>query len=238
MVTMTTFDESLHPRGQAGNAGQFAMKTNDAPTGDLAVPVSAEQAWSTRRQALDTASYYAQNAANQAAVERMFAELGDHIPEGATHIEVTFNEDDVFEGVQPRGHAYVDADGDEIDVIDEDLELYDINSDTQMEIAGFVQQRDDTGGRTERWRIPVRPAAEPPAPHRLPAHGAFQGSARVGRAGTGMAELLLSAAARDPETAAALDRLDSRDFGVLAVDFDEMVTQMRDRIQKLGDKAD
>ncbi|MBN9214654.1 MAG: hypothetical protein J0J04_07560 [Microbacterium sp.] len=33
---MTTFDETLHPRGQAGNAGQFATKTNDAPSGELA----------------------------------------------------------------------------------------------------------------------------------------------------------------------------------------------------------
>ncbi|MBN9214823.1 MAG: hypothetical protein J0J04_08535 [Microbacterium sp.] len=33
---MTSFDESLHPRGQAANAGQFATKTNTAPTGTLA----------------------------------------------------------------------------------------------------------------------------------------------------------------------------------------------------------
>lgn len=32
---MTSFDESLHPRGQAANAGQFATKTNDAPTATL-----------------------------------------------------------------------------------------------------------------------------------------------------------------------------------------------------------
>lgn len=35
MVGMTTFDESKHPRGQAANPGQFASKTNDAPTGGL-----------------------------------------------------------------------------------------------------------------------------------------------------------------------------------------------------------
>ncbi|MBN9214652.1 MAG: hypothetical protein J0J04_07550 [Microbacterium sp.] len=34
---MSTFDESLHPRGQAGNAGQFATKTNDAPAGTLTI---------------------------------------------------------------------------------------------------------------------------------------------------------------------------------------------------------
>lgn len=38
MVGMTTFDESKHPRGQAANPGQFAAKTNDAPTGGLTAP--------------------------------------------------------------------------------------------------------------------------------------------------------------------------------------------------------
>ncbi|MBN9214107.1 MAG: hypothetical protein J0J04_04700 [Microbacterium sp.] len=33
---MSTFDESLHPRGQAANAGQFRTKSNDAPAGTLA----------------------------------------------------------------------------------------------------------------------------------------------------------------------------------------------------------
>ena len=34
MVSMT-FDESLHPRGQAANAGQFVTKTNDRPASSL-----------------------------------------------------------------------------------------------------------------------------------------------------------------------------------------------------------
>lgn len=33
-----TFTETLHPRGQAGNPGQFREKTNDAPTGALIAP--------------------------------------------------------------------------------------------------------------------------------------------------------------------------------------------------------
>ncbi|MBN9214760.1 MAG: hypothetical protein J0J04_08090 [Microbacterium sp.] len=32
---MSTFDESLHPRGQVGNRGQFAEKRNAAPAGQL-----------------------------------------------------------------------------------------------------------------------------------------------------------------------------------------------------------
>lgn len=46
MVGMSTFDETLHPRGQAGNPGQFATKTNDAPGGEL----SAEQPQLTLKQ--------------------------------------------------------------------------------------------------------------------------------------------------------------------------------------------
>lgn len=37
MVDMTAFDETLHPRGQATNAGQFREKTNSAPSGSLTV---------------------------------------------------------------------------------------------------------------------------------------------------------------------------------------------------------
>lgn len=32
---MSTFNETLHPRGQAANAGQFASKSNDAPENAL-----------------------------------------------------------------------------------------------------------------------------------------------------------------------------------------------------------
>lgn len=38
---MSTFDASLHPRGQAANHGQFINRTNDAPTGVLADPVES-----------------------------------------------------------------------------------------------------------------------------------------------------------------------------------------------------
>lgn len=40
MVLMSTFDESKHPRGQAGNAGQFTAKHNTRPSGDLATTAS------------------------------------------------------------------------------------------------------------------------------------------------------------------------------------------------------
>lgn len=35
-----TFDDSLHPRGQAGNAGQFRAKTNSAPSDTLTIEPS------------------------------------------------------------------------------------------------------------------------------------------------------------------------------------------------------
>lgn len=41
MSAPTTFDDALHPRGQAGNAGQFRAKANDAPAGDLTAPATS-----------------------------------------------------------------------------------------------------------------------------------------------------------------------------------------------------
>ncbi|MBN9214830.1 MAG: hypothetical protein J0J04_08570 [Microbacterium sp.] len=42
---MTTFDESLHPRGQAGNGGQFRAKSNDAPAGQLEESAAPADPW-------------------------------------------------------------------------------------------------------------------------------------------------------------------------------------------------
>lgn len=52
MVVMSTFDASLHPRGQAANAGQFKVKENSAPTGQLVVPAAAEGFLARKRAAL------------------------------------------------------------------------------------------------------------------------------------------------------------------------------------------
>lgn len=52
MVGMSSFDESLHPRGQASNAGQFRTKENDAPTGELAEPpLTGVQGFLARKRA-------------------------------------------------------------------------------------------------------------------------------------------------------------------------------------------
>lgn len=50
MVSMSSFDESKHPRGQVGNAGQFATKTNQAPTVELTeVPIGTANGTRTVR---------------------------------------------------------------------------------------------------------------------------------------------------------------------------------------------
>ncbi|MBN9214825.1 MAG: hypothetical protein J0J04_08545 [Microbacterium sp.] len=41
---MTGFNEALHPRGQAANAGQFRGKANDAPAGALTAPTTDDAA--------------------------------------------------------------------------------------------------------------------------------------------------------------------------------------------------
>ncbi|MBN9214655.1 MAG: hypothetical protein J0J04_07565 [Microbacterium sp.] len=78
---MSTFDETLHPRGQAGNPGQFKAKENDAPAADLENP----------RADLD--------AANQAYWDngdRLIEEVSDYflhgMPHGAHRVE--FEESD------------------------------------------------------------------------------------------------------------------------------------------------
>ncbi|MBN9214822.1 MAG: hypothetical protein J0J04_08530 [Microbacterium sp.] len=52
---MTTYDESLHPRGQAANAGQFRSKENDAPTSVLAQPRSSEKHLAAAAAPIDAA---------------------------------------------------------------------------------------------------------------------------------------------------------------------------------------
>lgn len=50
---MSTFDETLHPRGQAGNLGQFKAKENRAPTATLEAPRSGYDTFiEAKRQAL------------------------------------------------------------------------------------------------------------------------------------------------------------------------------------------
>lgn len=41
MSTPTAFDDALHPRGQAANAGQFRAKANAAPAGELTAPAGS-----------------------------------------------------------------------------------------------------------------------------------------------------------------------------------------------------
>lgn len=41
---MSTFDEAQHPRGQAGNPGQFVGKPDVAPTGELTYPEHSAEA--------------------------------------------------------------------------------------------------------------------------------------------------------------------------------------------------
>ncbi len=44
-VGVSVFDESLHPRGQAANVGQFASKSNGSPVGVLAAAEQPSDKW-------------------------------------------------------------------------------------------------------------------------------------------------------------------------------------------------
>lgn len=94
---MTTFDERLHPRGQAANAGQFAAKSNDAPHAELSPGESAARfdeiaeqqdraEWVARMEALQW-----ERRVREASLEKFMALAAAHAPSDATH--AIFDED-------------------------------------------------------------------------------------------------------------------------------------------------
>lgn len=84
MVTMSTFDEAQHPRGQAANAGQFATKVNTAPAGTLdpaLTPALATALETASRplgldQLLESASAPESYLAHQVPHEEILSRLG------------------------------------------------------------------------------------------------------------------------------------------------------------------
>lgn len=98
---MTPFDETLHPRGQAGNPGQFVGKTDAAPNRALTAVVDGPPLTANIPQATDKElhnaeieSYYRQgdreisNAAAIAIARDILHNFPDSVeggPDGATH---------------------------------------------------------------------------------------------------------------------------------------------------------
>lgn len=82
MVTMSTFDESQHPRGQAANAGQFTAKVNDSPTGSLTTHEASAESIMKERRAAASVYLAARNAYFQANRDAAVATLRSRYPGG------------------------------------------------------------------------------------------------------------------------------------------------------------
>lgn len=237
----TSFDPAAHPRVPSG---QFTDKTNDAPSEALDATYD-EAAYRAHGLAADVASmsiYHARNRHIHHAVERMMATCQPSAPEGATHLVVYFEEDGYDSNDYPRGRHYIDADGNELDDIDDDLELYDLESDGDMQIAGFDQIRDENGKRTEYWKIELHPAApvehEWPEAARMSAHSAHHGAQTAGLGHAGMGEMLMAAAGTSEEAHRALREFDKDDFAELGEKYRQMMVEMRDAIDSIAFRRD
>lgn len=106
---MTSFDESLHPRGQAANAGQFAPKTNDAPTGTLNVAAGASLE-SIMRERATAAAIHSQARATYFRSNRdaAIATLRDQYPGAQTAVFTRSWDEDAVKLHQVLGDTDID----------------------------------------------------------------------------------------------------------------------------------
>lgn len=244
MVGMSTFDESLHPRGQAANPGQFRRRADYAPSDgltpreDVTPPPMPDAELSERlSKASETARaslYSANTRAVAAEAEEMMAELRLTAPEGATHAVVSF-EEDAWEGATVRG-SWFETDGVEVGPIEIDLPLYSVNTDSDMQIAGFERRRMDDGTPNPGlWRIALREPIVAPGtpPKRADPLSVHIRSGMVGQSGTGFADMLVAAASSDEQASAALGKLNRQDFEHLAARYGQFMQEIAQEVRRL-----
>jgi len=235
-MSTTTFDETLHPRA---STGEFAAKANAAPNTELDKSAldQAYEVANTHANVLSVAAYHAQMAANTAAVDRAMISM-QPFPAGATHAVFHFDEDSWESGSYPRGQHFIDANGDDLDEIDEDQDLYDIDTDGYMDAAGFERMRDEEGRGTEYWRIELRkpaPSARFTSDAQLGSHGVHTLAAMSGMGGTGFGEMLLASAGDSESAQDALRNLSPEQAAHLAEKYTAMMQQMRAEIALAAD---
>lgn len=160
MVGMSTYNEALHPRGNAKNAGQFATKTNDAPATTLADDSTARlDAIAHEHHRAEWAARLEVEAWNkrvrEASVEQFYALAAAHAPAGATHALFTTDDGTVqLVGWQNLG-------GDELDEEPfggHELVGFDTSDGDQLRDAGFELDEERW-----RWELGLREPAEPRA---------------------------------------------------------------------------
>lgn len=93
---MSDFDASQHPRGQAGNAGQFRVKSNDAPTATL------------DDAAADPIARAARAAAEPLTLDELMETYADGRDYGTAHIPVTQINDRLYQEVTGKPSERID----------------------------------------------------------------------------------------------------------------------------------
>lgn len=226
----TSFQESLHPRGAAG---RFVDKVNDAPTGALiaspGMRTPYQKGLAAARELADAAVGAASRRAVRAQMAEVFAEIAPYREMGATRMVVTFDEDD-FDGPNVDFSSFTNDAGDVLPFSYEDgLELYAIESNFDMECAGFEQQDgglDEAGYRY--WTIEI---PEPPAPANLPAEPArgigIHVRAELVSRKAGFADAMLEAAGADQDAHTALESLGRPEMERLAARYEAFLTELR-----------
>lgn len=227
---MTPFDESLHPRGQAGNAGQFAAKSNDAPAGGLAADENSARFHAIAEQ-YDRAEWAARierlqwdKRIREASLERFMALAAADAPAGATH--AIFDE----EGGIVELIGWQNLGGDELD---EDPfyghQLMGFEDAGHLRDAGF-----DFDGEAFKWVIELRE----PAPSRrdIPASAGNWGTQahyiddRAGGDGA-LGAFLSGVTRRSPEVAETLPHLTDQQVASLNRDFEAFASLMAAKLR-------
>jgi len=224
------FTESEHPRGQAGNAGQFRTKINSAPAGHLTgdAPAEALVVASRASEARAASAYYAQVHQTAADVEAARAKAAREAPSRAAGLVYSFTESD-DELAYPEPAIYVDGDGLYVGAADGQEPLTSARTGSQLRAAGLTELSSDQEGGGE-WLLSLRAArVERPIGQETlnAAHHVHLAALRIGVQGGTFADMLLAAAGEDEEAAAALRSFQDSDIGNLAADYDQLLRKMR-----------
>ncbi|MBN9214108.1 MAG: hypothetical protein J0J04_04705 [Microbacterium sp.] len=233
---MSTFDENLHPRGQAANPGQFKAKENDAPTGSLTAPDApnpfAELAgqheraeWVARMEVVAW-----ENRARDAALEQFFAVSRTIAPQGATHAVFTDGNDG-----DPKFVGWQNLAGDLLDEDPGDLEGHEligfagVESDNYLRNAGFELDEE-----TWQWTVELR---DPAAARRDMRPDAAYGATAAyhvddrARSDGALGAFLSGVVRRSPETRDTLHRLTDAQVASLNRDFEAFASLMATKIK-------
>lgn len=234
---MTTFNEALHPRGNAGNPGQFRAKGNTTPRGGLDAEPAARvetltaiaDAYEANASAAMQSAYQWGQRTREAALHSFMANAALYAPEGATQAVFLPAE---FEECPALSH-FLDADGQELDAdefemagVDNTLSGVDDNDDIKG--LGFVYDHERSAYVIDLFepKMPSRAVAEE---HTSVASQAHYVDAMADGDG-GLGDFLAAIGRRNPQAAAALNNVTDQQSQALARDFESFASLVATKI--------